>query len=200
MTNKLSIVAVVACIATLSPIGMPASRAKQQCSTAMPPDPHGYWSWRLIDGRKCWYEGKPMLAKSSLEWPDEASAKADSIERNTGVVPEKPANPFDSQAWAPASQAVAPEVLPTFEARWRDRANIEGRAPPEEAASLTEARSATHESEDRPPLKKADRLQLPYFDSRPAKAIRTVVIIPDRPPPADRAKEKQVGPSANGSQ
>jgi hypothetical protein len=198
MTNKLSIVALAACIATFSPIGMRAAQTKQQCSAAMPSNPHGYWSWRLIGGRKCWYEGKPMLSKLSLEWPDEASAKVDSSERNTGVVPEKPGNPFGSQSRAPASQAMAPEELATFEARWRDRANIEARAPPEEAASLKQP--ATHESADRPPLKKADRLQLPYFESRQAKAIRTIVIIPDQPLSAAGAKEMRLGPSSDRSQ
>jgi hypothetical protein len=54
----------------------PNVQAKQQCSAAMPSNPHGrWWSYRLIDGRKCWYEGKPMLSKALLEWPKEASAQ-----------------------------------------------------------------------------------------------------------------------------
>ena len=28
----------------------------------------GPWSWRLIDGKKCWYRGQPGLSKSSLRW------------------------------------------------------------------------------------------------------------------------------------
>jgi hypothetical protein len=28
----------------------------------------GYWAWRLIDGRKCWYEGKPGTSKDNLRW------------------------------------------------------------------------------------------------------------------------------------
>jgi hypothetical protein len=28
-----------------------------------------HWAWREIDGRRCWYEGKPGLAKSELHWP-----------------------------------------------------------------------------------------------------------------------------------
>ena len=200
MTNKLSIVALAACIATFSLIGMRAAQTKQQCSAAMPSNPHGYWSWRLIGGRKCWYEGKPMLSKLSLEWPHEASAKVDSSERNTGVVPEKPGNPVVSQTWAPASQAIAPEELATFETRWRDRANIEARAPPEETVSLKQMQPATHESADGPPLKKADRLQLPYFESRQAKAIRTIVIVPNQPLSAVGAKEMRLGPSSDRRQ
>jgi hypothetical protein len=28
----------------------------------------GYWAWRMIDGRKCWYEGKPGMSKDNLRW------------------------------------------------------------------------------------------------------------------------------------
>jgi hypothetical protein len=27
-----------------------------------------HWAWREIDGRRCWYEGKPGIAKSELHW------------------------------------------------------------------------------------------------------------------------------------
>jgi hypothetical protein len=27
-----------------------------------------YWAWRMIDGRKCWYEGKPGMSKDNLRW------------------------------------------------------------------------------------------------------------------------------------
>ncbi len=31
---------------------------------------HGnHWAWREIDGRPCWYEGQPGMAKSELHWP-----------------------------------------------------------------------------------------------------------------------------------
>jgi hypothetical protein len=28
-----------------------------------------HWAWREIDGRRCWYEGQPGMAKSELHWP-----------------------------------------------------------------------------------------------------------------------------------
>jgi hypothetical protein len=48
----------------------------KQCSTERPPDARSYWSYRLIDGRKCWYEGRPMLSKSLLYWPTSPTAQA----------------------------------------------------------------------------------------------------------------------------
>jgi len=87
--------------ATVAKAGTTA-QAKQQCSVAIPSNPQGHWwSYRLIDGRKCWYEGKPMLSKSLLEWPKEAAAQPRSSGEITSAVTEKPDNPLDSQAWAP---------------------------------------------------------------------------------------------------
>ena len=110
-------VASVACMVEPLSVGTPAAQAKQQCVAAMPSDPHGrWWSYRIIDGRKCWYEGKPMLPKSSLEWAKEASEQMDSREHVVRAKPAsvKPASALDAQA-------EAPEGSDTFEARWRAR-------------------------------------------------------------------------------
>jgi hypothetical protein len=189
VTRQLASITLAAFLTALSSIEVATAQAKQQCSAAMPSNPQGHWwSYRLIDGRKCWYEGKPGLSKSLLEWPNKVSAQPASGEEVASTVPEKFRNPRDSQAWAPNSQARAPTDPDTFETRWRARAAIETRAPPEEAASVTDARPATPEVDDRTPLRKADRLQSPYFDSRDAKSIRTLVIIPDPPHPGGRLK------------
>ena len=117
--RKLSSIALAAWIAALLSVGMPNAQAKQQCSAAAPSNPHGrWWSYRLIDGRKCWYEGKPMLSKLLLEWPKEASAQPVSNGEVTSVVTEKPGNPLDAQAWALKDSD-------TFEARWRERVEMQ---------------------------------------------------------------------------
>jgi hypothetical protein len=41
------------------------------CHVAMPAERSGKWSWRLIDGRQCWYQGERGLPKSELRWPPE---------------------------------------------------------------------------------------------------------------------------------
>ena len=117
--RKLPSIALAAWIATLLSVGIPNAQAKQQCSATTPSSPHGrWWSYRLIDGRKCWYEGKPMLSKSLLEWPkEEASAQPVSNGEITSVVTEKPGNPLDSQAGALKDSD-------TFEARWRERVEM----------------------------------------------------------------------------
>jgi hypothetical protein len=112
--RKLPSIALAAWTATLLSVGIPNAQAKQ-CSAAASPKLHGsWWSYRLIDGRKCWYEGKPMLSKSLLEWPKQISAQP--VSQVADVVTAKPGNPLDSQARAL-------EDPDTFEARWRDRVN-----------------------------------------------------------------------------
>jgi hypothetical protein len=113
--RKLPAIALAAWIATLLPVGTPNAQAKQHCSAAAPSNPdERWWSYRLIDGRKCWYEGKPMLSKSLLEWPKRAFAQPVSSRQVKGVVTEKLGNPLDAQARALT-------VPDSFEARWRER-------------------------------------------------------------------------------
>jgi hypothetical protein len=121
MTKRIQSIAGAAGIAHLLPVGMVfflgvATAQAKQCSAAIPSNSHSYWSWRLIDGRKCWYEGKPMLSKSSLEWPVQAQARSASNEEPGSVLNEKPNDPLDSKARAPDSDS--------FEALWRARTRL----------------------------------------------------------------------------
>jgi len=117
MTKQFRSVAFGACIATLLPIDAPAAQAKQ-CSVALPSNPKAHWTYRIIDGRKCWYEGNNVLPKSLLRWPARAPAQSvigaasGSDAAPITVLTVKPNNPLDSQAWAP-------DDSDSFEARWR---------------------------------------------------------------------------------
>jgi hypothetical protein len=46
-----------------------------ECAAELPAARSAYWSYRIIDGRKCWYEGRPMLPKAMLRWPDASLPK-----------------------------------------------------------------------------------------------------------------------------
>ena len=108
--HRLSLIAIAASIAALFIVG--AAEAKLQCSVSA--GSRGYWSWRMIDGKKCWYEGKPMLSKAMLEWPAETAAPLPDTKKDTvSAAPESHGDPMDAQAYAPDSA--------TFEALWRDR-------------------------------------------------------------------------------
>lgn len=90
-------------------------QAKQQRNVAVPSNGATYWSWRLIDGRKCWYEGRPGLSKALLEWPVEVPLKT--VEELVTAGAEKPRDPLNAEAFAPTQ----PE---TFEALWQSRIKV----------------------------------------------------------------------------
>jgi hypothetical protein len=79
MFQKIHRVGLAACLARVLPFalviiaGMQTAQAKE-CSVALPSSPQGHWSYRLIDGRKCWYQGENNFPKSLLQWPEQASA------------------------------------------------------------------------------------------------------------------------------
>jgi len=211
-TTRLASLLLAAFLIAISSNEIAIAEAKQQCSAAIPLHTQSHWwSYRLIDGRKCWYEGKPGLSKSLLEWPREVSAKPASGEEVTGSLPEKVPTHLDAQAWAPSSQASPnsqaalpnqglppnqqalppspqpspPSVTDTFEAQWRARAI-------EEAARITDTGQGTSEVDDRPPLKKADKLPS-QFDGGQTKAVHTLVIIPDQPLPLSTGLSRRSG-------
>src|SRR5258708_12760759 len=93
---------------------MPAALGKKWRG-AMQSNPHGrWWSYRLIDGRKCWYEGKPGFSKSLLEWPAQAKAPAQSGSKGefASALTKKPTNPLDSQAGATTHSDTLPPHPP----------------------------------------------------------------------------------------
>jgi hypothetical protein len=57
-----------------------------------------HWAWREIDGRRCWYEGQPGMAKSELHWPTLPHA----------VTPGSTESSSKSQLHSPTSADLAP--------------------------------------------------------------------------------------------
>ena len=85
-------------------VGVQTAQALE-CASAIPSQPQGHWSYRLIDGRKCWYQGDNNLSKSLLRWPGETSARS---------------APDDALALAaPPAVKEKIEEPDNFEARWR---------------------------------------------------------------------------------
>src|ERR1700747_1105389 len=108
--HRIPAIVLAASIAALAAPG--TAEAKQRCSVAA--EPGGYWSWRMIDGRKCWYEGKPMLSKDLLEWPARASARPEADADVASAQPQTRRDPLNAQAREL-------ENSDTFEALWRQR-------------------------------------------------------------------------------
>src|SRR4051812_44334833 len=113
MSNRIRFVVLAVCIAIAFPIGVPTAQATQ-CRIAKPThQPGHWWSWRLIDGRKCWYEGKTMVSKSSLHWsvPLSRESRATPVSVRT----ERRNDLLDSRA-------SATDDADSFESLWRARA------------------------------------------------------------------------------
>src|SRR5437870_13056739 len=87
---------VVSVLAVASFFSATPAQAKQ-CSTERPSNARTYWSYRLIDGRKCWYEGKPMLSKSLLHWPAAQTAQTNP-RREPKVLPASQDKLLDARA------------------------------------------------------------------------------------------------------
>ncbi|WP_156433520.1 hypothetical protein [Bradyrhizobium retamae] len=106
-------------MAALLPISAPAAQVRE-CSAAVPSNQQGHWSWRLIDGRKCWYAGKTVISKSLLRWPAAAPApaQAKAEAEPVSIVTEKRSEPMDAQARMLDDDN-------SFESRWRSRVTIE---------------------------------------------------------------------------
>ena len=117
MKTQILPVVFAACIAALMPAGV-ANAKPMECSVARPSNAQGYWSWRLIDGRKCWYAGKTMISKSLLKWPAAAPAQAKvKVAPPVTVVTEKRSGPMDAQARMLDDDS--------FESRWRARVSTQ---------------------------------------------------------------------------
>jgi hypothetical protein len=117
-------VLVAALSAALLPINAPAAQVKE-CRAAVPAKAQGHWSWRRIDGRKCWYSGKTVIPKSALRWPAATPAQAKApvapavqakaaAAASFGAVAEKRSDPMNAQAQMTDDDS--------FESRWQARA------------------------------------------------------------------------------
>jgi hypothetical protein len=64
------------------------------------------WSWRIIDGRKCWYAGKRMRDKKTLYWWEEQPPEPERVTATAVELPEVVEEdgervPFPVERWWP---------------------------------------------------------------------------------------------------
>ena len=61
-----------------------------ECSHEPRPDPR-WWSWREVDGRKCWYVGAPNKPKSELYWRvNDRPMRSAQVQRRAEPTPPAP--------------------------------------------------------------------------------------------------------------
>jgi hypothetical protein len=135
MRKAVSSTVMAASILALASVETPDAQARQQCRAAIPSsNKHGYWSYRLIDGRKCWYEGKPMLSKDLLEWPSEAST------REARQEPKETPKPEPRRALRPEPKPESkPESRPVLKQEPRQEARQEAKQEPREPLNEEDA-------------------------------------------------------------
>ena len=51
-----------------------------ECVADLPSKRNGYWSWRIIDGKRCWYLGRPGMSKAKLQWPRSAQEPPNEVD------------------------------------------------------------------------------------------------------------------------
>ena len=80
------------------------------------------WSWRLIDGKRCWYKGHANINKKRLRWADAAAKPATTgrgrrSKLDDDIVPLPPLAPPDH---VPLPVRTVPVPAPglSFEDRW----------------------------------------------------------------------------------
>lgn len=62
-----------------------------------------YWSWRVIDGAKCWYRGRPGRPKTELHWTVVDDTPSSSVAERDRVYPDH--DPAPAAAASPAAVA-----------------------------------------------------------------------------------------------
>jgi hypothetical protein len=121
MTHQIQTIGLAGWVARLLPfglvifIGIQTAEAKQ-CSGALPSNPQGHWSYRLIDGRKCWYEGENNFPKSLLQWSEQSSALS-AFGKAEARPDEEPLPPVKQTGVN--SEGPVLKDFDTFEDRWR---------------------------------------------------------------------------------
>lgn len=95
----------------------PAASA-MECRSEIPSSATEYWSWRVIDGKRCWYPGRPGMSKENLHWP---KAEEATTGRASGAIAVESENLGNSSPIAPEqdrSYVSGNNGELTFEERW----------------------------------------------------------------------------------
>lgn len=88
------------------------------------PETREYWSWREVDGRRCWYKGRRSISKNLLSWGPKTPAEG--IELNPIAAPNLPQMSSGRQSGTPGElvelsehpEAAVSSIGP-FETAWR---------------------------------------------------------------------------------
>lgn len=72
---------------------------------------NSYWSWRIIDGARCWYRGRPGRPKTELHWASVDDTPSSVAERDR-VYPDHDPAPVPLSVPTVEPEPVAPTAAP----------------------------------------------------------------------------------------
>lgn len=84
-----------------------------ECQRELPKNRQGYWSYRIIDGRTCWYPGRRMISKSLLHWRVDARAPEPVAKPTNSTAVKLSDDPDPDSCCSPR-----PDLGGSFESRW----------------------------------------------------------------------------------
>jgi hypothetical protein len=106
-------------VATSSPAADLPSRRAVECEPQRPTGAKEWWAYRIIDGRICWYAGRPGKPKTELRWAL-MSVPGAGERPGGGLKPLEPPVPLLSSDQELADTCCWPALEPTFSERWND--------------------------------------------------------------------------------
>jgi len=83
-----------------------------------------YWSWREIDGRRCWFKGHHSLPKKLLSWGPRSAAEGVELQPTSATNPPQMSRGSSSSPGEPAEVSERADTffppLGPFETAWRN--------------------------------------------------------------------------------
>lgn len=122
--NRLCLLSIAAGL-FLASIGTTALGALE-CRPEPPLNRSGHWSWRNVDGKRCWYPGQPGMSKANLRWTQSTPptlARGDDEQSTSPVAAKRGQTRMQQPAPAAGDDALLETVWPapeaaSFNERW----------------------------------------------------------------------------------
>jgi hypothetical protein len=99
---------------------LPAAQAETiECRAR--PETREYWSWREIDGRRCWFKGHRSISKKLLSWGPRTPSEGIELDPTTAnpTTARPSGSPGEPVEVREHSEAVISSIRP-FETAWRN--------------------------------------------------------------------------------
>lgn len=87
-----------------------------ECKAELPANRTGHWSWRDVEGKRCWYPGRRGLDKAMLKWPRSAPPETTATTVTTATTDGRSSEVLRDEALPELHSYKVKEL--SFEDRW----------------------------------------------------------------------------------